>query len=80
MTTREMNYSLFTFTFHLMKGLKQNNLNLKTDVDNILTSFFLDLVLLTLRFFPLTPVLATLPFLPIAEDVFFLLTFLRFPV
>lgn len=72
MTTREMNYSLFTFTFHLMKGLKQNNFTL--------TSLFLDLVLLSLRFFPLTPVLAALPFLPIAEDVFLLLTFLRFPV
>lgn len=45
-----------------------------------LTSFFLDLDLLTLRFFLLIPVLATLPFLPTEEDVIFLLTFLRFPV
>ncbi len=51
-----------------------------TDIDDTLTNFFLDLVLLTLRFFLLTPVPATLPFLPTAEDVFFLLTFRRFPV
>lgn len=44
-----------------------------------LTSFFLDLVLLTLRFLLLTPVLADLPFLPIAEEVL-LLTLLRLPV
>lgn len=66
MTTKEMIY--------------RNHFNLKTDVENTLTSLFLDLVLLTLRLLFLTPVLAPLPFLPSEEDVFFLLTFLRFPV
>lgn len=47
------------------------------DVDNALTIFFLDLVLLTLRFLLLTPVLGTLPFL---ADVFLFFTLLRFPV
>lgn len=48
-----------------------------SDVDT-LTSFLLDLVLLTLRFFPLVPAPAAFPFLPTAEVVFFLLAVLRF--
>lgn len=60
----------------LVKVLKPNHLNLKTDVDDTLTSFLLDLVLLTFRLLLLTPVLATFPFVPPAD----LLTFLRFPV
>lgn len=64
----------------LMKFLKPNHSNLKTDVSDTLTSFFLDLVLLTLRFLLLTPVPAALPFLAIEEDVFLRLTFLRLPV
>lgn len=49
-------------------------------VDDKPTCFFLDLVLLTLRFLLLTPVLEALPVLPLAEEVFLLLVRLRFPV
>lgn len=55
-------------------------LNVKTNMDrDTLTSFFLALVLLTLRFLLLMPVLSTRPFLPLV-DVFVRFTFLRFPV
>lgn len=57
---------------------KQRNVPYYTILYYRPTCFLLD-VLLTLRFLPLVPLLAAFPFLPAAEVVFFLLTFLRFP-
>lgn len=64
------------FGQHLQKFIEQNDINFKTNTKETLTSFFLDLLLLTFRFLLLTPVPAA--FLPLAEDD--LLTFLRLPV
>lgn len=78
MSTQAITYSCIDIKMldRLVKDLKPNHLNLKSDVDDTLTSFLLDLVLLAFRLLLLTPVLATFPFVPPAD----LLTFLRFPV
>lgn len=78
MSTQAIKYSCIDIKMldRLVKDLKPNHLNLKSDVDDTLTSFLLDLVLLAFRLLLLTPVLATFPFVPPAD----LLTFLRFPV